>query len=67
GAARAYVLGFLALASERFLLALPRPLLSTQEVQALLRVLASPALKAQLGSLPGYGGVGSCGESVWSR
>lgn len=67
GAALAYGLGFLALASERFLLVLPRPLLSTPEVQALLRVLASPALQAQLGSLPGYGGVASCGESVWSR
>lgn len=65
-AALAYGLGFLALASERFLLALPRPLLPTAEVQALLRVLASPALKAQLASLPGYSGVGSCGESVWS-
>lgn len=66
-AALAYGLGFLALASERFLLALPRSLLSSPEVQALLRVLASPPLKAQLASLPGYGGVGSCGESVWSR
>jgi molybdate-binding protein/DNA-binding XRE family transcriptional regulator len=65
-AALAYGLGFLALASERFLLALPRPLLSTPEVQGLLRVLASPALKAQLASLPGYGAVGACGESVWS-
>jgi putative molybdopterin biosynthesis protein len=66
-AALAYGLGFQALASERFLLALPRPFLSTPEVQSLLRVLAAPALKAQLASLPGYGGVGSCGESVWSR
>jgi putative molybdopterin biosynthesis protein len=66
-AAVAYGLGFLALASERFLLALPRPLLTTPEVQALLRVLASPALQAQLTSLPGYTGVGACGESVWSQ
>jgi molybdate-binding protein/DNA-binding XRE family transcriptional regulator len=66
-AALTYGLGFLGMASERFLLALPRPLLSTAEVRALLRVLASPALKAQLASLPGYGGVESCGESVWSR
>jgi putative molybdopterin biosynthesis protein len=53
-AARAYGLGFVPLADERFDLVLPGPHLGSREVQGLLKVLTSPWLLAQLASLPGY-------------
>jgi putative molybdopterin biosynthesis protein len=53
-AARAYGLGFVPLADERFDLVLPGAHLGSREVQGLLKVLASPWLLAQLASLPGY-------------
>ncbi len=62
-AALAYGLGFVPLAEERFDLVIPAAQLGSREVDALLRVLASPWLAAQLGSLPGYD-PGRCGEHV---
>ena len=62
-AARAYGLGFLPLADERFDLVLPGAHLGSREVQGLLRVLASPWLLAQLASLPGYDPA-ACGDRV---
>jgi putative molybdopterin biosynthesis protein len=53
-AARAYGLGFVPLADERFDLVLPGQHLGTREVLGLQRVLSSPWLLAQLASLPGY-------------
>jgi putative molybdopterin biosynthesis protein len=53
-AALAYGLMFIPLADERFDLVLPARHLGSREVQALLRVLASPWLAAQLASIPGY-------------
>jgi molybdate-binding protein len=53
-AARAYGLGFIPLAQERFSLVIPAEHTGSREVQALLRVLASPWLLAQLAGLPGY-------------
>jgi len=64
--ARAYGLGFVPLAEERFLLAVSRPLIDTTEVRALLRVLASPGLQDQLAALPGYLDVARCGEHLAS-
>jgi putative molybdopterin biosynthesis protein len=61
--ARAYGLGFLPLADERFDLVLPGVHLGSREVQGLLKVLASPWLLAQLASLPGYD-LASCGDRV---
>ena len=61
--ARAYGLGFLPLADERFDLVLPGAHLGSREVQGLLKVLASPWLLAQLASLPGYD-LASCGDRV---
>jgi putative molybdopterin biosynthesis protein len=61
--ARAYGLGFLPLADERFDLVLPGAYLGSREVQGLLKVLASPWLLAQLASLPGYD-LASCGDRV---
>ena len=62
-AALAYGLGFVPLAEERFDLVIPAAQLGSREVDGLLRVLASPWLAAQLGSLPGYD-PGRCGEQV---
>jgi molybdate-binding protein/transcriptional regulator with XRE-family HTH domain len=53
-AARAYGLAFHPLASESFSLVIPAQHAASREVQALLRVLSSPWLLAQLASLPGY-------------
>jgi len=53
-AARAYGLGFVPLADERYDLVVPRAVADTAEVHALLRVLGSSWLRAQLGALPGY-------------
>ena len=53
-AARAYGLGFIPLAQERFSLVIPAEHIGSREAQALLKVLASPWLLAQLGGLPGY-------------
>ena len=53
-AALAYGLGFIPLADERFELVLPAKQAGSREVQALLKVLTSPWLHAQLASLPGY-------------
>ena len=63
-AALAYGLDFVPLAEERSLLALPRSLIATPEVQGLLRVLATPAVQGQLGGLAGYGDVADCGTRV---
>jgi putative molybdopterin biosynthesis protein len=60
-AARAYGLAFLPLAEERFSLVIPAEHAASREVQALLKVLASPWLLAQLASLPGYDAT-TCGE-----
>ncbi len=62
-AALAYGLGFVPLAEERFDLVIPAAQLGSREAEALLRVLPSPWLAAQLGSLPGYDAA-RCGERV---
>ena len=62
-AARAYGLGFVPLAEERFRLVIPAEHAASREVQALLRVLSSPWLLAQLASLPGYDAA-SCGTPL---
>lgn len=62
-AASTYGLDFLPLAREDFLLVVPRPTLETPETQALLQVLAAPALRVELGRLPGYD-PSRCGEAV---
>jgi molybdate-binding protein/DNA-binding XRE family transcriptional regulator len=64
-AALAYGLPFVPLASERFDLVVPRQAAESREVQCLVKVLSSPWLLAQLGSLPGYD-ASSCGERVGS-
>ena len=64
-AALAYGLAFLPLAAERFDLVIPADQAGSREVQALLKVLASPWLLAQLTILPGYD-PGRCGEHVAS-
>jgi putative molybdopterin biosynthesis protein len=64
-AALAYGLPFVPLADERFDLVVARDLAESREVQAMLRVLSSPWLLAQLDSLPGYD-AGRCGEHVAS-
>jgi putative molybdopterin biosynthesis protein len=53
-AARAYGLGFVPLAQERFSLIIPAEHAGSREAQALLKVLASPWLLTQLAALPGY-------------
>ncbi len=63
-AALACGLGFVPLAEERSLLAIPRRLLATPEVQALLRVLASTSVRDQLSNLPGYCDVERCGAPI---
>jgi putative molybdopterin biosynthesis protein len=60
-AALAYGLEFRPLAQERSLLAIPRRLLATPEVKALLHVLATPSVQSQLASLPGYHDTERCG------
>ena len=62
-AARAYGLGFVPLADERFDLVLPGRLLGSREVQGLQKVLTSPWLLAQLAALPGYD-PSACGERL---
>jgi molybdopterin molybdotransferase/putative molybdopterin biosynthesis protein len=64
-AALAYGLDFLSLAAERFDLVIPAGQADSREVQALLKVLASPWLLAQLTILPGYDPA-RCGEHVAS-
>jgi molybdate-binding protein len=63
-AARAYGLGFVPLADERFDLVLPGAHLGCREVQGLLKVLTSRWLLAQLASLPGYDAT-ACGGRVF--
>jgi putative molybdopterin biosynthesis protein len=60
-AARAYGLAFVPLARERFNLVIPAEHAASREAQALLRVLTSPWLLAQLASIPGYD-ASTCGE-----
>jgi molybdate-binding protein/transcriptional regulator with XRE-family HTH domain len=62
-AARAYGLAFVPLAEERFNLVIPAEHAASREVQALLRVLSSPWLLAQLASLPGYDAA-TCGDRL---
>ena len=62
-AALAYGLGFVPFAEERFDLVIPAAQVGSREVDGLLKVLSSPWLAAQLGSLPGYD-PGRCGEHV---
>jgi molybdate-binding protein/transcriptional regulator with XRE-family HTH domain len=62
-AARAYGLAFIPLAEERFTLVIPAEHTASREVQALLKVLASPWLLAQLASLPGYDAA-TCGDRL---
>jgi molybdate-binding protein/DNA-binding XRE family transcriptional regulator len=60
-AASAYGLAFIPLAEERFSLVIPAEHTASREVQALLKVLSSPWLLAQLASIPGYDAA-RCGE-----
>ena len=60
-AARAYGLAFVPIAHERFNLVIPAEHAASREAQALLKVLASPWLLAQLASIPGYD-ASTCGE-----
>ena len=60
-AARAYGLAFVPLARERFNLVIPAEHVASREAQALLKVLTSPWLLAQLASIPGYDPA-TCGE-----
>ena len=62
-AARAYGLAFVPLAEERFSLVIPGEHAASREVQALLKVLSSPWLLAQLASLPGYDAA-TCGDRL---
>jgi molybdate-binding protein/DNA-binding XRE family transcriptional regulator len=62
-AARAYGLAFVPLAEERFSLVIPGEYAASREVQALLKVLSSPWLLAQLASLPGYDAA-TCGDRL---
>ena len=62
-AARAYGLAFVPLAHERFNLVIPAEHTASREAQALLRVLTSPWLLAQLGGIPGYDAA-PCGERL---
>ena len=59
--ALAYGLDFIPLADKRFDLVLPAKHAASREVQSLLKVLTSPWLLAQLGSIPGYDPA-CCGE-----
>lgn len=62
-AARAYGLAFVPLAAERFSLVIPAQHAASREVQALLKVLSSPWLLAQLAGLPGYD-TATCGDRL---
>ena len=62
-AALAYELAFVPLTQERFDLVIPAAMSGAREVQAMLRVLSSPWLLAQLASMPGYD-ASRCGERV---
>jgi putative molybdopterin biosynthesis protein len=62
-AARAYGLEFVPLARERFNLVIPAEHTASREAQALLKVLTSPWLLAQLASIPGYDAA-TCGERL---
>jgi putative molybdopterin biosynthesis protein len=62
-AARAYGLAFIPLAEEHFSLVIPAEHTASREVQALLKVLSSPWLLAQLASLPGYDAA-TCGDRL---
>jgi putative molybdopterin biosynthesis protein len=62
-AARAYGLGFIPLADERFDLVIPAGHINTREVQGLLKVLSSAWLLDQLAGLSGYD-PGRCGEQI---
>jgi putative molybdopterin biosynthesis protein len=62
-AAITYGLTFLPLAAERFDLVIPARQAGSREVAALRKVLASPWLLTQLGSLPGYD-PSRCGDRV---
>jgi putative molybdopterin biosynthesis protein len=62
-AARAYGLAFVPLADEHFSLVIPAEHVASREVQALLKVLSSPWLLAQLAGLPGYD-ASNCGERL---
>src|SRR5215467_1562729 len=58
-----YGLAFVPLASERFDLVIPEATRGSREVQGLLKVLSSPWLMDQLGSVPGYD-LSQCGEHL---
>jgi putative molybdopterin biosynthesis protein len=62
-AALAYELAFVPLTQERFDLVIPAGQSGAREVQAMLRVLSSPWLLAQLASIPGYDS-SHCGERL---
>ena len=62
-AALAYELAFVPLTQERFDLVIPAAQAGAREVQAMLRVLSSPWLLAQLNSIPGYDS-SRCGERL---
>jgi molybdate-binding protein/DNA-binding XRE family transcriptional regulator len=64
-AALAYVLAFVPLAAERFDLVIPASQAGSREADALRKVLTSPWLLTQLGTLPGYDPA-RCGEHVAS-
>ncbi|TAN25037.1 MAG: helix-turn-helix domain-containing protein [Actinomycetota bacterium] len=64
-AAKAYDLDFIPLAAEHSHIVLSRPLLTTPEAQALLRVLGSPHMQTQLAGLPGYDAQ-PCGDAICS-
>jgi len=61
--ARAYDLGFIPLADERFDIVIPAAHINTREVQGLLKVLSSAWLLDQLMGLPGYD-PSRCGEKI---
>jgi putative molybdopterin biosynthesis protein len=65
-AARAYGLAFVPMAEERFSLVIPGSHTASREVQALLKVLTSPWLLAQLANLPGYDAT-TCGDRLGAR
>lgn len=62
-AVRAYGLAFVPMAEERFNLVIPAVHAASREIQALLKVLTSPWLLAQLASLPGYDAT-TCGDRL---
>jgi molybdate-binding protein/transcriptional regulator with XRE-family HTH domain len=62
-AVRAYGLAFVPMAEERFNLVIPAAHAASREIQALLKVLTSPWLLAQLASLPGYDAT-TCGDRL---